>query len=156
MNRLLDVCDEFDYKYPFANEIQLSPYVYHDEDYLIHICSDNDISIIAYSSLGYDGAEIILGDASLMLFAQKIQITTAQQISTAQLILSWLISKNICVIPKSNSYQRQEENFKSCGISVASVAPFLSEIDNLSKEERVAYLAYNALGGKQSAEFLKW
>ncbi len=56
MNRLLDVCDEFDYKYPFANEIQLSPYVYHDEDYLIHICSDNGILIIAYSSLGYDGA----------------------------------------------------------------------------------------------------
>ncbi len=158
MNRLLDVCDEFDYKYPFANEIQLSPYVYHDEDYLIHICSDNGISIIAYSSLGYDGAEKILGDASLTLFAQKIQITTAQQISTAQLILSWLISKNICVIPKSNSFQRQEENFASAYISVGSIASYLHQIDNLSEdvEKKYVFLGISAFEAKKDAALLTW
>ncbi len=150
ITRLLKICEDCNFKKPFANEIQINPYIYQSERDLIHFCSANGITLIAYSPLGYIGAEKLLGDPKLLDFSRRIEV------STAQLVLSWLIAKNICVIPKSNSYQRQEENFKSCGISVASVAPFLSEIDNLSKEERVAYLAYNALGGKQSAEFLKW
>ena len=85
-----------------------------------------------------------------MEIAQRIEV------STAQLVLSWLISKNICVIPKSNSYQRQQENFDSCAISVATVAPFLSEIDNLSKEERVVFLGFSAFEAKKNAAFLKW
>lgn len=151
MDRLLDVCEEFKYKYPFANEIQISPYIYQHEDYLIHLCSTNGISIIAYSSLGYDGAEKILGDASLMLFAQKIQITTAQ------LILSWLISKNICVIPKSNSFQRQEENFASANISVGTIAPYLHQIDNLSNDvEKYVFLGISAFEAKKDAALLTW
>jgi diketogulonate reductase-like aldo/keto reductase len=150
ITRLLEICENCNLKKPFANEIQINPYIYQSERDLIHLCYSNGMALIAYSPLGYIGAEKLLGDPKLLDFARRIEV------STAQLVLSWLIAKNICVIPKSNSYQRQEENFKSCDISVASVAPFLSEIDNLSKEERVAYLAYSALGGKQSAEFLKW
>ena len=39
--------------------------------------------------------------------AEKIGITTAQ------LTLAWLLSKRICVIPKSNNILRQEEIFAS-------------------------------------------
>jgi diketogulonate reductase-like aldo/keto reductase len=90
-----------------------------------------------------NGAEKPLGDPKLLGFAQRIEV------STAQLVLSWLISKKICIIPKNNSYQKQQENFNSCDISVASDAPFWSEIDNLSKEERIVFLAYNALEGSK-------
>ena len=148
--RLLEICDNCNLKKPFANEIQINPYVYQSERDLIQLCSSNGIALIAYSPLGYDGAEELLGDPKLLEIAQSIEV------STAQLVLSWLISKNICVIPKSNSYQRQQENFDSCAISVATVAPFLSEIDNLSKEERVVFLAFSAFEAKKNAWLLKW
>ena len=148
--RLLDICGEYNLRKPFANEIQINPYIYQSETDLINLCRFYNIALIAYSPLGYDGAEKLLADPKLMEIAQTTDI------STAQLVLSWLISKNICVIPKSNSHLRQQENFDSCGISVATVAPFLSEIDNLSKEERVVFLAFSAFEAKKNAAFLKW
>jgi diketogulonate reductase-like aldo/keto reductase len=39
--------------------------------------------------------------------AEKIGITTGQ------LTLAWLLSRKICVIPKSNNILRQKENFAS-------------------------------------------
>ncbi len=153
--RLLEICDNCNLKKPFANEVQINPYTYQSEKELIQLCSLNDIALIAYSPLGFDGAEKILSDPKLLEIAQRIEVFTAQ------LVLSWLVSKNICVIPKSNSYQRQQENFDSCAISVATVAPFLSEIDNLSKEERVVeervvFLGYKAFEAKKNAWLLKW
>ena len=148
--RLLEICVECNVKKPFTNEIQINPYIYQSERDLIQLCSSNDIALIAYSPLGYDGAEKLLADPKLLEIAQRIKV------STAQLVLTWLISKNICVIPKSNSYQRQQENFDSCAISVATVAPFLSEIDNLSKDERVVFLTFSAFEAKKNAWLLKW
>ena len=148
--RLLEICHNCNLKKPFANEIQINPYIYQSERDLIQLCSSNDIALIAYSPLGYDGAEKLLGNLKLMEIAQRIAV------STAQLVLSWLISKRICVIPKSSSYQRQQENFDSCDIPVSTVTPYLSEIDNLSKEERVAFLAFSAFEAKKNAAFLKW
>jgi len=150
ITRLLDICEECNLRKPFANEIQINPYIYQSEKDLIQLCSSYDIALIGYSPLGYDGAEKLLADPKLM------EIARTTDVSTAQLVLSWLISKNICVVPKSNSYQRQQENFDSCDISVATVAPFLSEIDNLSKEERVVFLAFSAFEAKKNAAFLKW
>ena len=150
ITRLLDICVEYNLRKPFANEIQINPYIYQSEKDLIQLCSSYDIALIGYSPLGYDGAEKLLADPKLMEIARRTDV------STAQLVLSWLISKNICVVPKSNSYQRQQENFDSCDISVATVAPFLSEIDNLSKEERVVFLAFSAFEAKKNAAFLKW
>ena len=150
ITRLLDICEECNLRKPFANEIQINPYIYQSETDLINLCRFYNIALIAYSPLGYDGAEKLLADPKLMEIARRTDV------STAQLVLSWLISKNICVVPKSNSYQRQQENFDSCDISVATVAPFLSEIDNLSKEERVVFLAFSAFEAKKNAAFLKY
>ena len=147
ITRLLEICEESNLKKPFANEIQINPYIYQSERDLIQLCSSNDIALIAYSSLGFDGAKKLLADPQLLEIAQRIEV------STPQLVLSWLISKNICVIPKSNSYQRQQENFDSCAISVATIAPFVSEIDNLSKEDRVEFLAFSAFEAKKKAAF---
>ena len=148
--RLLEICHNCNLMKPFANQIQINPYIYQSERDLIQLCSSNDIALIAYSPLGYDGAEKLLGNLKLMEIAQRIAV------STAQLVLSWLISKRICVIPKSSSYQRQQENFDSCDIPVSTVTPYLSEIDNLSKEERVVFLAFSAFEAKKNAAFLKW
>jgi diketogulonate reductase-like aldo/keto reductase len=157
ITRLLNICDDFNMRKPYANQIQINPYIYQSERDLINLCSLNGIALIAYSPLGFNMAKKLLGDPTLLGIAQEIEVTPAQ------LVLSWLLSKNICVIPKSNSYERQQENFKSCVISVATVAPFLSEIDNLSKEERVVeervvFLGYKAIDAKKNAAEIeeKW
>ena len=147
ITRLLEICEECNLKKPFANEIQINPYIYQSERDLIQLCSSNDIALIAYSSLGFDGAKKLLADPLLLEIAHRIEV------STPQLVLSWLISKNICVIPKSNSYQRQQENFDSCAISVATIDPFVSAIDNLSKKDRVEFLAFSAFEAKKKAAF---
>ena len=63
--------------------------------------------LIAYSPLGFNAAFILLQDTGMQSIAEKIGITTAQ------LSLAWLLSKRICVIPKSNNILRQEEIFAS-------------------------------------------
>ena len=100
LTKLFDVCQEFKLEKPFANEIQINPYVYCLEKDTLDLCFQNNIQLIAYSPLGFHAAAIVLQDTGMQTIAEKIGITTAQ------LSLAWLISKRICVIPKSNNIQR--------------------------------------------------
>ncbi len=77
-----------------------------DKDAL-DLCFQNNIQLIAYSPLGFNAASIVLQDTGMQFIAEEIGITTAQ------LSLAWLLSKRVCVIPKSNNILRQEENFAS-------------------------------------------
>ena len=52
---------------PFANEIQLSPFVF-DED-LLFFCKEVDIKIIVYSPVGFDFSNILLGNSTLLQIA---------------------------------------------------------------------------------------
>ena len=92
---------------PFANEIQINPYVYCLEKDTLDPCFQNNVQLIAYSPLGFNAASIVLQDTGMQSIAEKIGITTAQ------LSLAWLLSKSICVIPKSNNIQRQKETSAS-------------------------------------------
>jgi diketogulonate reductase-like aldo/keto reductase len=58
--------------------------------------------------------------------AEKLGITTAQ------LTLAWLLSKSICVIPKSNNILRQEENFASKD-AIYNVLHFSDDMDKISE-----------------------
>ena len=70
LTRLLKVCQENNWEKPFANEIQINPYVY---------CPKKDIApTMAYSPLGFNAAFIILQDDTMQSIAGKIGITTAQ------------------------------------------------------------------------------
>ena len=97
LTKLFDVCQEFNLlEKPFANEIQINPYVYCLEKDTLDLCFQNSIQLIAYSSpLGFNAAWLVLKDTGM----QSIGITTAQ------LSLAWLLSKSICVIPKSNNHR---------------------------------------------------
>jgi diketogulonate reductase-like aldo/keto reductase len=106
LTKLFDVCREFNLEKPFANEIQINPYVYYLEKDTLDLCFQNNVQLIAYSPLGFNAATIVLEDTGMQTIAEEIGITTAQ------LSLAWLLSKRICVIPKSNNIQRQKENFR--------------------------------------------
>ena len=148
LTRLLDVCQEYNLEKPFANEIQINPYVYGQEKNTIKLCSENGIQLIAYSPLGGDDySEVILKDETMQSIAERINFTTAQ------LSLAWLISKNICVIPKSDSKPRQEENFASKS-AIYSVLPFSDAMDRISEDKDPCFLLNSAADAKQDGDTL--
>ena len=122
----IDVCQEFNLEKPFANEIQINPYVYCLEKDTLDLCFQNSIQLIAYSPLGFNTSRIVLDDMEMLSIAEEIGITTAQ------LSLAWLLSKNLCVIPKTNNIQRQEENFRSKD-AIYSVLHFSVDMDKISE-----------------------
>ncbi len=68
----------------------------------------------------------MLQDTGMQTIAEEIGITTAQ------LSLAWLLSKRICVIPKSNNILRQKENFASKD-TIYNVLHFSDDMDKISE-----------------------
>ena len=126
LTKLFDVCREFNLEKPFANEIQINPFVYCLEKDTLDLCFQNNIQLIAYSPLGFNAATIVLQDTGMQTIAKEIGITTAQ------LSLAWLLSKKICVIPKSNNILRQKENFASKD-AIYNVLHFSDDMDQISE-----------------------
>ena len=126
LTKLFDVCQEFNLEKPFANEVQINPYVYCLEKDTLDLCFQNNIQLIAYSPLGFDAATIVLEDTGMQTIAKEVGITTAQ------LSLAWLLSKKICVIPKSNNILRQKENFASKD-AIYNVLHFSDDMDQISE-----------------------
>jgi diketogulonate reductase-like aldo/keto reductase len=150
LTRLFNVCQEFNLEKPFANEIQINPYVYCLEEDIIDLCFKNDIQLIAYSPLGFNASHIILQNKTMQSIAGKVGITTAQ------LSLAWLLSKRICVIPKSNCKSHQEENFASKD-AIYSILHFSVDMDKISeKKDPCCFLLDSADKAKEDSSRLKW
>ncbi len=119
---------------------------------LIHISKDtldlrfqNNVQLIAYSPLGFNAASIVLQDTGMQSIAEKIGITTAQ------LSLAWLLSKNICVIPKSNNILRQKENLASKD-AIYNALHFSDDMDMISEgKDTRAFLLDTAEKSKEDA-----
>ena len=145
LKKLFDVCEEFDLEKPFANEIQINPYVYCLKRETLYLCFQNNVQLIAYSPLGFDAATIVLQDTGMQSIAEEIGITTAQ------LSLAWLLSKRICVIPKSNNIQRQKENFASKD-AIYNVMHFSDDMDKISEgKDPTAFLLDTSEKSKEDA-----
>jgi diketogulonate reductase-like aldo/keto reductase len=72
-------------------------------------------------------------------------------ITTAQLSLAWLLSKRICVIPKSNNIQRQKENFASKD-AIYNVMHFSDDMDKISEgKDPTVFLIDNAEKSQEDA-----
>ncbi len=84
-----------------ANQVEFHPYLYQKE--LWDFCELHNIMLISYRSLG-KGA--LLEDSKLKEIANQYQKTVAQ------VILRWLIQKNIPVIPKASSRLHLRENLE--------------------------------------------
>jgi diketogulonate reductase-like aldo/keto reductase len=148
LSKLFDVCQEFNLEKPFANEIQINPYVYCLEKDTLDLCFQNSVQLIAYSPLGFNVSELVLKDTGMQSIAEEIGITTAQ------LSLAWLLSKSICVIPKTNNIQRQEENFRSKD-AIYSVLHFSDDMDKISEgKDPEAFLLDTAEKSHEDAERL--
>jgi diketogulonate reductase-like aldo/keto reductase len=140
LTKLFDVCREFNLEKPFANEIQINPYVYCLEKETLDLCFQYNVQLVAYSPLGFNVAPIVLQDTKMQSIAEEVGITTAQ------LSLAWLLSKSICVIPKSNSILRQKENFASKD-AIYNILHFSDDMDKISEgKDPTAFLLDTTTG----------
>ena len=129
LTTLFDVWEEFNLESSFANEIQINPYIYCLEKETLDLCFQYNVQLIAYSPLGFNVAPIVLQDTKMQSRAEETGITT-----TAQLLLAWLLSKRICVIPQRNNMQRQKENFASKN-AIYNVLHVSDDMDKISGDK---------------------
>ena len=150
LSRLLRICTSKGLQIPFANEILINPYTYGNDQDVIQLCKENNIFLIAYSPLGFYYSMILLADKEIVSASNKFGITPAQ------LVLTWLMSKNISVIPKSDDEFRQAENYKSLAI-LDQIGFFIDEItkslDNLTNDDEF-YTFDPALSSKAHGQSL--
>lgn len=89
---------------PAVNQFEIHPYLTQEE--LVDFCKQKSIQVISYSSLG--GTEPnrikVREDPEIIKISKKYNKTVPQ------VILSWLIQRDILVIPKSTSDKHIKEN----------------------------------------------
>ncbi len=108
---------------PIANQVEFHPYLYQKE--LLKFCIAHRIQLIAYRPFG-KGA--LLKDPVFKKIGKNYNKTAGQ------VILRWLIQKNIPTIPKASSYEHLKENIEI--FDFALTAKEMKEIDQLNKNKR--------------------
>ncbi|KAK6908077.1 aldo-keto reductase [Kwoniella mangroviensis CBS 10435] len=112
---------------PAANQIELHPY--NPEHELVKYCQDKGILVQAYSPLGSTSSPLHK-DEVLTKIAEK------HGESTAAILLSYLISKNVVVLPKSVTPSRIESNLKAIKLDASEVEQ-LDKLAESGKQTRV-------------------
>jgi diketogulonate reductase-like aldo/keto reductase len=84
---------------PAVNQVEFSPYLYQKD--LLEFCRSHDIQLEAYSPLTKGH---MLNDPKLLTIAKEYSK------STAQILIRWVLQKEVVVIPKSSRRERILEN----------------------------------------------
>ena len=101
-----------------VNQVEFHPLFYQKD--LLEYCNKKNIVLTAYSP-------IARGAALKHPIIQEIAEETGH--TPAQVCLAWILSKGICVIPKSSSKERQEENLESLNVKLSK--EHLERIDGI-------------------------
>lgn len=107
---LLETCEIV----PTMNQIESHPFLQQNE--LIEFCKSKDIQVTAYAPLGsMDRPAIIKWDNEPILIEHPVILDIAEKHKTtpAGVLISWAIWRGTCVIPKSTSEKRIDENINS-------------------------------------------
>ncbi|ORX84109.1 Aldo/keto reductase [Anaeromyces robustus] len=103
INLLKDFIEKAEIK-PAVNQVELHPYL--PQQKLVDFCHANNIQVTAYCPLGRASNPKDLDDPIINEIAKKNNMTPAQ------VALSWNVQRNVIVIPKSVTPSRIEENFQ--------------------------------------------
>ncbi len=112
------------------NQVEIHPTFAQFE--LVEYCQSKNITVTAYSPLGR-GADLEIPEVQ--------QIAKKYSASEAQIIIAWLLSRNLIVIPKATNPQRIEENYQSLEIKLSDKD--IEKINSLDKKERLIVPAWN-------------
>ncbi|WUR02598.1 aldose reductase [Vairimorpha necatrix] len=89
---------------PVVNQVEINPYL--SQEGLVDFCHKNGINVISYSSFGGPTKS----KYNLREDEELIKISKKYNKTVSQVILSWLIKRDIMVIPKSTSEEHIKEN----------------------------------------------
>lgn len=107
-----------------TNQIELHPSLF--DKGLVDFCHHHNISVTAYSPLGRGGD---LHIKTIQKLAEKYDK------SPSQIILNWIMQKNIIIIPKSSNKDRIKENYESNNFEMESKDYHL--IDSCNRNNRL-------------------
>ena len=120
---------------PVMNQIELHPLL--QQQKMLEYCRQNGVLLTAYSPLGSgDRPAALKKDTEPSLLTQPIIVDIAQrrEMSPAQVLLVWGLSRGTVVIPKSTNAARLQENFLAADRSLE--ATDLLAIDGLDQGYR--------------------
>src|SRR5690606_10509201 len=109
---------------PANNQVELHTYLIQKN--LKRFCDENTISITAYTPIGQ-------GEDLRLPLIQELPKTYSK--SPSQIILNWIISKNMVAIPKASTKEHLEDNFKALGWELETED--ILKIDELNADNRV-------------------
>jgi methylglyoxal/glyoxal reductase len=131
LQALLNICDRNGFEKPYANEIEVN--IFNQEHDFVEYCQTQDIKVIAYSPLAYNMSGFLPD------FSEEI---SDLHCTNKQLILSWLISRGITVIPSSRNPEHQMENYEIDHLIGAFANPeLLSKINSYETGDAVTQTA---------------
>ncbi|AMD21604.1 HFL252Cp [Eremothecium sinecaudum] len=104
INNLKDILNDPENKViPAANQVEIHPYLPQED--LFDFCKEKGIVIEAYSPLGSTGSPAAK-EPVIVELAEKYGV------APAQVLISWVISRGMVVLPKSQKEERVIANFK--------------------------------------------
>jgi len=104
---------------PVMNQIEVHPFLQQDE--LIDFCNSENIKVTAFAPLGsFDRPDIMKMKDEPILIKNPLVLGIAEKhnITPAGVLLAWGLSRGICLIPKSTTPSRIEENLTATQITL--------------------------------------
>ncbi|HEX9804785.1 MAG TPA: aldo/keto reductase [Candidatus Dojkabacteria bacterium] len=112
------------------NQVEFHPSL--NQKDLLEFCQNNEISLTAYSPIGRGK------DLELEVIKK---LSEKHSRPASQIILNWLISKDIIAIPKASKKEHIEDNFKTLEFSLTPQD--IEEIDAIQEFERMVLPDFN-------------
>jgi len=110
---------------PAVNQVEIHPY--YSQTGLVDFCKRNNVAVTAYSPFGAAGNV----DEKPITDEKIIEIAKAHQKTPAQVLLRWIIQRDIIVIPKSIHAERIAENINVFNFELG--ADEMEQINSLNK-----------------------
>ncbi len=107
-----------------CNQVEFHPYLYQKE--LLEYCKQHDIVLTAYSPLARGD---VFSDPEITDLSRECEC------SPAQLVLRWLLDKEIVVIPKASSKAHIKDNFQTLNLDLP--AEIKDTLDDKDEHQRL-------------------
>lgn len=107
---------------PIVNQVEAHPYLPQTE--LAAFGKKHNIHITAYSSFGNNdlGVPLLIHHDEVVSVAKKLSAEKGEEVTPAQVLVGWVVSKGFSIVPKSVKKERIESNFKQVELSADDVA----------------------------------